>query len=480
MAAVSPAEPVSSKGPSRRTVAIVAAAVLVSLVPVVGGLLVALVGKPDATKPPATAAPTPGSAAERVAKARELLDDDPFITRRNVELAEQFALEAIAKDASSAEAFAAAAWVNYRFLERNYEDTPKRRADLRSYAEKAKLLAPDSVNAELAACGLLMVNGNWTEANQRMEKLVERAPSNLTVLRAALSASASHHGTAFDSNRMPEASLERLRAHSPLGRSYADVEVIGVHWRKGEYVEADRLLDGIFASGHPVSRAYILRLLVLTFGWGDLAASRQFAATIPSTLLLEDAFINHLSKLELYSGDYAKALETLGRSQRSVLKEGSVEIPTAGLRGDVHQAAGRSAAAALQWREALKTIDPLLAIRPDEAYLRRQKAIILAKLGERKEAAAEFALARELAGKPATGSVDWGREVRYYVAIGDKDGAIARLDRLLQRDVGRWPNIYSDLRHDPALRALHGDPRVKAMLERGARWLAEMKAAAKP
>ena len=236
----------------------------------------------------------------------------------------------------------------------------------------------------------------------------------------------------------------------------------------------------MFASGHPVARAYILRLLVLTFGWGDLAASRQFAATIPSTLLLEDAFVNHLSTLELYSGDYAKALETLGRSQRAVLKEGSVEIPAARLRGDVHEAAGRSAAAALQWREALKTIDALLAIRPDEAYLRRQKAILLARLGERKEAAAEFALARELAGKPAAGTVGWGLEFRYHVAIGDKDGAIARLDRLLQRDVGRWPNLYNDLRHHPALRALHGDPRVKAMLERGGRWLAEMKAAARP
>jgi tetratricopeptide (TPR) repeat protein len=229
-----------------------------------------------------------------------------------------------------------------------------------------------------------------------------------------------------------------------------------------------------------VSRAYILRLLVLTFGWGDLAASRQFAATIPSTLLLEDGFISHLSTLELRSGDYAKALETLSRSQRVVLKEGSVEIPTARLRGDVHQAAGRSAAAALQWREALKTIDQLLAIRTDDAYLRREKAVILAKLDERKEAAAEFALARELAGNPGAGSVAWGLEARYYAAIGDKDGAIVRLDRLLQRDVGRWPNIYNDLRHDPVLQAFRGDPRVKAMLDRGERWLAEMRASGKP
>ena len=90
------------------------------------------------------------------------------LTRRNVELAEQFALEAIAKDPSSAEAFAAAAWANYRFIQSNYEDTPKRRADLRSHAEKAKLLDPDSVNVELAACGLLTVNRDWDEAFRRL------------------------------------------------------------------------------------------------------------------------------------------------------------------------------------------------------------------------------------------------------------------------------------------------------------------------
>ena len=128
---------------------------------------------------------TPGSAAERVAKARELLDDDPLRTRRNIELAEQFALEAIAKDPTSAEAFAAAAWANYLFIKLNYEDTPQRRADLRSYAEKAKLLDPDSFNAELAACGLLTVNCDWDEAYGRLGALIEREPENVTVLREA-------------------------------------------------------------------------------------------------------------------------------------------------------------------------------------------------------------------------------------------------------------------------------------------------------
>ncbi len=459
------ARPASSRF-SARWGWIVAIVVAVTLVPAVVRMV-----KPSSPT-------TSGSAtAERVAKARELLDDDPLLTRRNVELAEQFALEAIAKDPSSAEAFAAAAWANFRFIQANYEDTPRRRADLRSHAEKAKLLDPESVNAELAACGLLIVNRDWAEASQRLEKLIARTPANITVLREA--AWAADRSTPVAEAAPAEGKahgLDRLRAVSPLGRSYADSHLTAMHWRRGNYVEADRLLDGVFASGQPVRWSYLLRLLVLLYGWGDLAAARDFAATIPSKLLLEDVFIAHVSGLWLRSGDYEKALETLGRSQRDMLQEALVEIPTAALRGDVHAAAGRHAAAELQWREAIKTYDRLLETRPDSSGLREGKATVLARLGERKAAAAEYALSRELRRNPAAGSIAWAQSYDYQIAAGDREGAIVRLDRLVQRDYGRWANVYTRLRDDPLYRTLHPDPRVKAMLARGARWLAEMRA----
>jgi tetratricopeptide (TPR) repeat protein len=434
-----------------------------------------------ATKARALLRGTAAPAAELVAKARALLDDDPLMTRRNVELAEQFALEAIAKDPSSAEAFAAAAWANYHFIQSNYEDTPKRRSDLRSHAEKAKLLDPESANAELAACGLLVVNRDWAEASRRLDKLIARVPTNITVLREAAWAADRSAPAAEGAPVGGKADLlDRLRAVSPLGRSYADSHLAAMHWRRGNYVEADRLLDGVFASGQPVRWSYLLRLLVLEYGWGDLAAAREFVATIPSKLLLEDVFIAHVSWLWLRSGEYEKALETLGRSQRDMLQEALVEIPTAELRGNVHAAAGRPAAAELQWREAIKTYDRLLAAKPDSGLLREGKATVLALLGERKAAAAEFALSRELNKNPSAGTIAWALSYGYHLAAGDREAAIVRLDRLVQRDYGRWPNVYTRLRDDPFLRSVHADPRVKAMLQRGARWLAEMRASRKP
>jgi len=467
------AKPASFVFPGRR-MWIVAIVLAVALVPAI----VKMALQSSSTAKGSAAQPAPGSTAERVARARELLDDDPLLTRRNVELAEQFALEAIAKDPSSAEAFAAAAWANFRLIQANYEDTPRRRADLRSQAEKAKLLDPESVNAELAACGLLIVNRDWAEASKRLEKLIARVPTNITVLREA--AWAADRSTPVAEAAPAEGMatvLDRLRAVSPLGRSYADSHLAALHWRRGNYVEADRLLDGIFASGQPVRWSYLLRLLVLQYGWGDLVAARDFAATIPSKLLLEDVFIAHVNWLWLRSGDYEKALETLGRSQRDMLQEALVEIPTAALRGDVHAAAGRPAAAELQWREAIKTYDRLLETKPDNAGLREGKATLLARLGERKAATVEYTLSRELRRNPAAGTIAWAQSYDYQLAAGDREGAIVRLDRLLQRDYGRWPNTYTRLRDDPFYRALHSDPRVKAMLDRGGRWLAEMRTA---
>ena len=182
--------------------------------------------------------------------------------------------------------------------------------------------------------------------------------------------------------------VDRLRAVSTVGRSHADTGLAAAHWRRGEYVEADRLLDDVFASGQPVRAAYLLRLLVLLYGWGDLEGARNFAASIPPRLLLEDVFIYHVATLWMLAGDYERTLETLGRSQRDMLQEALVETPAAAMRGNAHAAAGRRAAAELQWREAIKTLDRLLESTPDSGSLREQKATLLALLGQHEAAAA--------------------------------------------------------------------------------------------
>ena len=49
-----------------------------------------------------------------------------------------------------------------------------------------------------------------------------------------------------------------------------------------------------------------------------------------------------------------------------------------------------------------------------------------------------------------------------------------------EQSIQTFRDAYTRLRDDPFFRALHTDSRVKAMLERGGRWLADMKASRKP
>ena len=448
-------------------------------------MTIALLLRPPAKDPaPATPPPVNRPAAapfsetqKLVAQARALLDDDPFMTRANVLLADQLSQEAIAKDPNNAEAYAAAAWVDFRLISENYEDTPQRRTAMRTYAEKARLLAPDSVNAELAMCGLLRLNGGRTEAIRRLAALSARGPESLTVLREWAWAEA--WGVAADWNSAAGAkepdSLIKLRALSPLGRAYADSIRASRFWVSGHYVEADRVLDGIFASGQPVRLTYLNRMLILTYGWGDLPAARDFVATIPAKLLMEDVFITHETFLWYYRGDYDKALAALDRTQREMLQEALIHVPTALMRGMVLGAANRPGAAEIQWREALRLVDKLLKDDPGSAQLHGDRSYLLAALGDRAGADKEFALAAEIDHK-APGSIEWGRDYEYFVQVGNLDEAIPRLDRVLVRDYGRWPNIYTHLRYDPRNAALRKDPRVQPILERAAQWLAEMKA----
>jgi TolB-like protein/Tfp pilus assembly protein PilF len=437
--------------------------------------------QPDAREPAvATAqAPTAVSPAEAlVAKARALLEDDPLRTRRNLELAEQFCLQAIALDQTSAEALAAAAWVNFLFLDENYDDTPQRRADLRRYAEAAALLAPQSVNAQLSLSGVLIATGNRPEAVKRLTALAELHPTNFTVLRqlvwAASWRSDSNWGTTAEEG---EAALERLRAHSPLGRSHADSILASRHWARGEYAAADRLVDGVFASGLPVRQSYLSRLLILAFGWGDLERAKAFIATIPEKLLLEDVFICHVATVWVRLGDYDRALATLNRTQRELLHEARIELPTAMLRGNAHAAAGRPNAALVEWRAARQVVERQLQTDPRKVAAHENLLELLVRLGEPEAAARQFTLLMEML-HPTEGSVAWAKWFGHFVRIGDIDAAVARVDRLISRDHGRWANTYNELRHEPLLAKLRKDPRVQPILARAAGWLEEMRASA--
>ena len=209
-------------------------------------------------------------------------------------------------------------------------------------------------------CGVLVATRNRDEAIKRLTILADRAPDNLTVLRTLAcdfsTWGRSRHRSECRQRMSTRASWPACAAVSPLGRSYADSyrgqPALG-QWRISS--KPDRLLDGVFASGHPVrlelpespARAHV-RL-------GRPGRRAGLRCDDP----LEAAARGRVHHAREHASGFgpvttSRRSQTLNRTQREVLHEARIEVPTALLRGDVHAAAGRPGSAAIQWREALE------------------------------------------------------------------------------------------------------------------------------
>jgi tetratricopeptide (TPR) repeat protein len=273
--------------------------------------------------------------------ARTLMDD-PLAVRENYRLAEELGQRAVQLNPTDADAWAVLAQASLILVTERYDDTPARREAGGSQAERAIRLAPDSLEAGLAMAGHLLVSRQFSESESRARELLRRFPTDQRVVSLLV--------RLLEAQDRKDEARELLRQHAntPSGRiEFLDWEAYD-HFDKNEPVEADALLDQLFA-GKPTAGSYLTRLLTLWIGWGDLPAAAEFVGKIPSQLLLEDAFAYHAASVWLEMGETEKALETLRRIPREFLEEKRITRPKGLLAGRILQAAGRTAAAEVEW-----------------------------------------------------------------------------------------------------------------------------------
>jgi hypothetical protein len=149
-------------------------------------------------------------------------------------------------------------------------------------------------------------------------------------------------------------------------------------------------------------------------------------------------------------------LALLNQIPRDFLSEFAINAPKAVLAGRAHEVAGRPAAAAAEWRNALALVEKRLATDTNDLSMLSGKAVLQAMLGQKKEALETLRLRTELGAKDrrpplvtrAHVLVRCGKEAEAIEQVRAEWGKTNFHPRsLLVRDLAHMP-IYAKVRQD--------------------------------
>ena len=343
----------------------------------------------------------------------------------------------------------------------NFEHTPQRREAARLAVENATRLAPDLAETQLAEGmfqsafeqnlesaesryhavrrqfpnnafaaeflgAVARKRGRWDKSHQYYQEAIELDPQNVFLLSDA---------SLTDVGRRDVVSarklLERARNLSPQN-STVTAMLAATYQMTGDFAEAQTLLDGVTpADGDD-------------WYFQILPNNAIFLRKYESAIALLKA---QLSKPQVLGGSVGSFQDSLG---------------------DLERHSGDTAAASQTYGQARVTLEAGLSEQPDNANLISSLAWTEAWLGNKAKALdlARKAIAVDPASKNTyTGP---GREellARIEAHFGDKDNAIAALQRLLSIPYGPPPVTPALLRVDPDWDNLRGDPRFEKLCQ---------------
>jgi tetratricopeptide (TPR) repeat protein len=417
--------------------------------------------RPHGNQPaPATSATpaAPTSKAEQlVAQARGLYEPWDFATADDFKLADRLLKEATDLEARSAEAWAALAIVSYALNVFGADRSEARDVILRTAAERAFKLAPESEQARLAmALRHRRVPGNDEAALAMLEALAKQRPTDRFILRQL--------GSTLSAKERDADALARYQqaAALPGGDPIALVSQARTLQRLRRVDEAEAAVDAALRARPDYGYAHVIRIGLRFYERGDLERTKDALREIPAGVLSDERVASLAAIMWYIARDAEAASNALRYVSRDYVESNVATLPKGFLAGVIHQLAGRRDAALLEWRQALRVLQQRLDANSTSAGDVGDKAMLLALLGEREPATEALRAYEQLRRLPAGQASIATWQVYAELDRGDEvlDFFGERL-RTLGKDGAQ--TYAAIIRYHPALDRFREQPRFKEL-----------------
>ena len=465
------AAPGVSGAPVRKKKAVAGRVVVTAVILGLGGVALYAVRSwwlhPRDREPPAAVTPTPPSAGapapaaasrgqQLVAQARTLFEPWDFASADDFKLAERLLKEATDLEPQSADGWAALAILSYGDYAFGFDRSDARDVTLRTAAERAVKLAPDSDYARLAmALRLRRVPGTDDDAVEILQGLATRHGTDQFILRQLGSALA-----AKDRNAEALACFQRA-AMLPGGDPIALISQTRILQRLRRIDEAEAAVTEAIRLRPDFGFAHVFKMILAFYERGDLEKTRRAVREIPARVMGDERVASVAAFMSYFARDAEAAENALRYITRDYIESNVATMPKGLIVGLVHRMAGRKEAAQIEWRQALRVLEQRLQANPTSMNDLGDKAALLALLGEPAPAEEALRVYEQLRRAPAgqASVTTW----QIYADLGRSREVADFFAERLRTAAQDGPTYAALFRFHPVLDSFREQPRFKEL-----------------
>jgi len=403
---------------------------------------------------------TNAEAWEAYLRGLALADRPDLDSADQIEAAKAFE-KAVRLDADFAEAWAVLSIVDAGLVFTESDSSAVRRESARSALAQAVRLSPDAYETRRAqAYHAYFIDRDYDGARAILEQIRSRAPSDAEIPRA-LALIARRKGNWDESDQLFGEALELDPRNLKVLMWAADNQLA-----RRRFPDALRLL-GRFTDISPGDNGALGRASNIHMAMGDLDSAEADIARMHddgrSTAQRQKMYV--LLLRHRYADGVTMMRKAVAESDASDLGSNSYWL------GEFQRLSGDAAGARVSYLAARDAAKEVSEQQPGNTSIISALAICEAALGNREAALAGARKAIELLPTSKDALNGPGFEeilVRIQARFGDKDAAIAGLQRLLEIPFGYFfavPLAPASLRLDPGFDNLHDDPRFRKLAE---------------